>query len=58
MLARKVNGIFNVFWNFKRKSDFLGEFVGASDFDGIRIIFVINEIVVCGLVAADVGFGV
>lgn len=58
MSAWEVDGIFNVFGNFKWVGNLFRECVGFCDSDRIRVIFVINEIIILSLVATDIRFGV
>ena len=58
MPAWEVDGIFNVFGNFKWVGNLFRECVGLGDFYGIGIVFVVDEIIVRGLVTADVGLSV
>ena len=56
MVAGEFDCGFDVCWGFEGIGDFLG-FASFGDFDCFEIFGIVDEVILCGLMFGDIGFG-
>ena len=58
MLARDFDSVYDAIWDFEWVGNFVGLVRDICKLDRVGVVFEINEIVISGLITANVGFGV